>query len=471
MWWQKVRFYFLNQRFLVLVPLFLVVLSLGLPSLVEAQDTSAQPDMASGEWPTWMLESADQFRVAPPPDETATADEIAQLQALVATRDEAALQQIAYWNAGPPAYRWNQIAVNAMLQRGTGNTALRGLALLHAAIYDATVAAWESKAAYDRPRPSEVDAALTTVIPTPSTPSYPSEYAVTAAAADAVLSWLFPDEAERFHAQAAEAVQSRLLAGVEYPSDVEAGLALGRQVAQLVIERGEADGSTVEWTGSIPTEAGHWTGENPVFPAAGTWQPWVLSSPDQFRPEPPPAYDSDAMQAEMDELRAFERTPVTNALAQFWEFGAGGRRIYWFWNEVASRLILEANLDDDPLLAAQAYALTNIAGYDSFVACWDAKYTYWAMRPFQLDPDFSPLFNTPNHPGYPSAHSCLSSAMAGVLAGLFPVNAEEVTTLAEQAGASRLWAGIHFRSDIEAGFALGEQVAELVLTHAHSDAS
>jgi membrane-associated phospholipid phosphatase len=85
------------------------------------------------------------------------------------------------------------------------------------------------------------------------------------------------------------------------------------------------------------------------------------------------------------------------------------------------------------------------------------------MRPFQLDPEFTPLFNTPNHPGYPSAHSCISSAMAGVLTELFPVDAAEVLDLAQQATESRIWAGIHFRSDVEAGIALGENVADAVI--------
>jgi hypothetical protein len=133
---------------------------------------------------------------------------------------------------------------------------------------------------------------------------------MTAGAASTILSWLFPEDAQHFQEQAQAAVNSRLLAGVEYPTDVVAGLELGRQVAELVIERGNADGSNTEWTGSIPTEAGHWTGENPASPAVGTWQTWVLASPDQFRPDPPPAHDSAEMAAEMEELRTFERTPV-----------------------------------------------------------------------------------------------------------------------------------------------------------------
>ncbi len=433
---------------------------------------SAQSDSGDGTWQTWVLESSDQFRLDAPPDDAATTEEITQLMTMVAERDDAALQQIAYWNAGAPSYRWNQIAIDQLLVGATPhNIAARDLALMHVAIYDATIAAWDSKYTYNRLRPSEVASDLETVIPNPPSPSYPSEYAVTAGAASAVLAWLFPDSAQAFQDKAQEAVNSRLLAGVEYPSDVEAGLELGRQVAELIIERGKADGSDAAWTGSIPTEAGHWTGENPVFPTAGTWQTWVLESPDQFRPGPPPAYDSEQMAAEMAEVKNFERTPVTNSIAMFWEYGAGGRRNYWFWNDIANRLISEARLDDDAPAAARAYALTNIASHDATVACWEAKYTYWAMRPFQVDPEFKPLFTTPNHPSYPSAHSCISMATAVVLANIFPANADSVIALAHEAGEARIWGGIHFRTDVVAGEAIGQQVADAVLARGMGDGS
>ncbi len=435
-------------------------------------EPAPQVEPNAGAWQTWVLESGDQFRADAPPDEAATAAEIAALLDMAAARDEDDRLQIDYWNAGPPAYRWNQIATDALNRRGVpAPMGLRDLALLHAAIYDATVAAWDSKYTYNRPRPSEVEPGLATAIANPASPSYPSDYAATAGAAAAVLSWLFPDQAEAFEAQAQQAVDSRLLAGVEYPSDVEAGLALGRQVAELVIARGMADGSADPWTGSVPTEPGHWTGENPALPTAGTWQTWVLTSGDQFRPSPPPAYDSDELAAEMEELRAFERTPLTSALAMFWEHGAGGRRNYWYWGEIADRLVLESDLDDNAPRAARAYALVNIAGYDAGVACWDAKYTYWAIRPSQLDPEFQTVMPAPAHPSYPSAHSCLSAAQAGVLAHLFPTAEAQVTALADEAGESRIWAGIHFRSDVEAGLALGEDVAEAVIAHVLNDGS
>lgn len=457
----------IHKRLLLVVGMVLLCLTTS----VFAQSEMSMIEPEAGTWPTWLLDSGDQLRLAAPPDETATAEEIAQLMAMINERDEEALQQITYWNAGPPSYRWNQIAVGAIDKRGIpGTSASRALALVHAAVYDATVAAWDSKYTYNRPRPSDSSADLTTAIPNPPSPSYPSEYAATAGAASAVLAWLFPDDAEFFEAQAQATVNSRLLAGVEYPSDVEAGLELGRQVAELAIAWGEADGSTEPWGGSVPTDPTGWTGENPVAPQSGQWQTWALSSPDQFLPDPPPAYDSEQLAAEMEELRSFERTPVSNGKVLYWEYGSGARYDHINWNDTASRLILEARWDDNAPRAAQVYTLMNIAGYDSQVACFNAKYTYWAIRPFQYDSEFTPVFNTPNHPSYPAAHACGTMSMAVVLAALFPVDADEVLAVAHEAGESRIWGGIHFRSDVVAGEALGQNVANAVLAHAMSDA-
>jgi membrane-associated phospholipid phosphatase len=208
-----------------------------------------------------------------------------------------------------------------------------------------------------------------------------------------------------------------------------------------------------------------------VTPMAGTWKTWVLTSGDQFRPVPPPAYDSEQEATEMAEVRDFARTPVSNSLANFWQFGAAGPRLYWFWNDVLSRSILSADWDDDAPRAARAYALTSIAGYDAYIACWDAKYHYWAMRPFQIDPEYKPLFGTPPHPSYPSGHSTLSNAIAGVMIYLFPAERADFEALVYEAGEARIWGGIHFRSDIIAGEALGGDVAQAVIERAMSDGS
>ncbi len=170
-----VRFKVFAQRILALIMMLIVVLSLGILSPTMArpsrEEGAAQAKPDAGTWKTWVLDSGSQFKADTPPDETATQKEIAQLKDMVAKRDNAALMQIAYWNAGPPAYHWNQIAINKLIAGGAaGNMAFRDLALMHVAIYDATVAAWNSKYVYNRQRPSEVDSALTTVIPNPSNP-------------------------------------------------------------------------------------------------------------------------------------------------------------------------------------------------------------------------------------------------------------------------------------------------------------
>jgi PAP2 superfamily len=136
---------------------------------------------------------------------------------------------------------------------------------------------------------------------------------------------------------------------------------------------------------------------------------------------------------------------------------------------LAERETFEARLDRDPPRAARVAALLNIAAFDATIACWDAKYTYWARRPFQLDPDVRPLFQTPAHPSYPAAHGCVSRAQSRMLAYLFPSDAEYLNGQGDDAGMSRLWAGIHFRSDIDTGLKLGRAIADLVVQRAEHD--
>jgi membrane-associated phospholipid phosphatase len=431
-----------------------------------------QVETKAGTWKTWVISSGREFRVAAPPNDAATSAELGELKSLLNKRDAAAKDLIAYWNVGPPSYRWHEIALSEVMRNNLPwNYGMRDFALVHVAIYDALIAAWESKLAYNRKRPSELDASLATVFSNPRSPSYPAEHAVVAGAAATVLSYLFPDRASYFADKAQEAGRSMLFAGIQYPSDVSVGFELGRQVAARVIERGKADGSDVKWTGSVPAGPGKWNGTNPILPQMAMWKTWVLTSPSEFRSAPPIAYDSPEKAAELAELKSFQRTSKTNSAAYFWEYAVGGLRAHQYWSGQIGRLVLEYRLEDNPPLAARAYALQNIASIDAGIACWDGKYAYWAIRPFQLDPDVKPLFPTPNHPSYPAAHGCLSTATAAILGYLFPRDAVTLAALAEEASESRIWAGIHYRSDIVAGAALGQAVADKVIEHARKDGS
>jgi hypothetical protein len=65
-----------------------------------------------------------------------------------------------------------------------------------------------------------------------------------------------------------------------------------------------------------------------------------------------------------------------------------------------SKKTLEYRLDNDPPLAARAFVLPFVTLYDAGIGCWEAKYTYWAIRLFQLDPRLKTVVPTPSHPSY-----------------------------------------------------------------------
>ena len=447
----------------------LTIAVLPLASLASTTSTTAAAGIepTAGTWQTWVLKSGSELRPAAPPDKAATELEIKALQKVVAQRDAKTLSQIAYWDAGSPSYRWQDIAIAGALKASTPpHRVARMLALINVAIYDAMIAAWDAKYAYNRPRPSQLDPKLSIAVALPDSPSYPAEHAVAAGAAAAVLGYIYPNDAKTFDELAQQAGQARVMAGVQYPSDVTAGLAMGRAAAAKVIERAKADGSDVKWTGSVPKGPGYWIGENPVEPLVGTWKPWVLKSGDQFRPPAPPVYNSAQELAELAEIKAFTRTFASNAKAMFYQAPEGS---YFLWYDTAHKRIFEHHLDTNPPRAARAYALMSVARHDAVIACWDAKYAYWAIRPSQLDKTVITLFPPPNHPSYPAGHGCNSGAGAQVLAYLFPDEAKFILDKADEAGLSRMWAGIHFRSDIEAGLKLGRQVADVVIARAKGD--
>lgn len=424
-----------------------------------AVSATQQIEPRAGAWKTWVLVSGRQLRL-PPPEAAASAAEVKQLKGLAGGRAKA-MAQIHYWDTGSPSYRWVEITLNQMDKKPISNPRrTRLMALVNVAIYDAMVAAWDTKYTYNRIRPSVLDPSLTTAVPVPNSPAYPSEQAVAAGAASTVLAYVYPDDAQKFAEMAEQAGHSRVLAGVNYPSDVTAGLELGRKVGALVVERAKADGSDARWTGSVPTEAGKWRGTSPLEPLAGTWKPWVLTSGSQFRPGPPPAYDSPQEIADLDELKRINRTFDLTQKALFYQTFDG---IFTSWYNIASTRLAEYRLTDNAPKVARAYALMSVAHHDSLIACWDAKFAYWAIRPSQLDLTFTTLFPPPGHPTYPAAHGCASGAIAEIIAFLFPNDADGIRAKAEEAGHSRMWAGIHFRTDVVVGLDLGRKVAGSVI--------
>ena len=424
----------------------------------------------AGLWRTWVISSGRDYRVPPPPGSAETQAELRALANLISHNDAQARQQIAFWDAGAPAYRWMDL-LNARTLAGTPTTTIGRTGVytyVALAMHDATIATWESKYAYNRQRPSERDHRLPTALPVPESPSYPSEHAATAQAAATVLAYFLPAEAQSFQTMAEQAGWSRVLAGLQYPSDHYAGLALGQKVAEQVIAKAKADRSDAVWTGSVPIGPCKWIGTNPGNVTGANFVPLLLTSPSEFRPAPPPACDSPQVQAETATVRNFPRTFVTNYKAFYWQSPEGLQ--VWPYRH-ADKWMFEDGLDRNPPRAARVYALIGAVQFDAFIASQDGKFTYWYIRPHQLDPAIVPIFPVPNFPSYPSNHSTFSTAKSEMLAYLFPAHADFIRAVGKEAGDSRIWAGIHFPMDNAAGVQLGKSVAQVFISWAQSDGS
>lgn len=433
-----------------------------------AQTRPVPIEPRAGAWKTWVIESGAQFRPAPPPDRASTASEIQWLRDFMSGSTAATRVEIDFWDVGAPASRWADLVSERVRDgRTTVIDYARLAALVSVAVQDATIAAWDAKYLYNRPRPSEFDATLVPAVAVPRSPSYPSEHAAASAAAAEVLAFIYPAEAEYFRNLAEESGRSRLAAGVQFPSDVVAGRDLGRAVGARVVEYARNDGTQTPWTGTVPTGPGLWVGVNPVFANAQSWKPWYLSRPDEFRPPPPPAFGSARTLADLEEIKTFPRDFTSNARAFFWQTPEGVSS--WFMEEI-SRKQFEYRLDVNPPRAARAYALVSTVWFDSLLASHDAKMTYFRARPSMMDPAVVTLFANPNHPSYPANHA-MTATRAEMLAYLFPRHAVLYRQLGEEAGLSRIWAGIHFRSDIEASIVLGRQVFRKALERAQGDGS
>jgi membrane-associated phospholipid phosphatase len=438
---------------------------LGLSVVPVAADDAGGSSQVGG-WKTWVLGSAAEVRPPPPPANRSsqTQDELAELRQLQAQRTDVTHTAIEYWNSGPATLRWTELTLS-LIQRDRLNPvrAARVLGCVHTAMSDAVVAAFEAKNTYRRPPPEALAPDLTPALGASTPYSYPSEHAAVAVAAAGMLASLFPQDTARLAARAQDAADSRLLAGANYRSDVEAGLALGQAIAARAVARAAADGSSVPFTGTLPTGPGLWSGPNPLEPLAGTWKPWILTSGSQLRPGPPPTPGSAQFQAALAEVEQFVAHPTPSELeiAQFWADGAGTVTPPGHWFQIADGLIARDRLDTPQ--TARLLGLLGATLMDAAISCWEAKYHFLLFRPNQADPTLVTPIPTPPFPSYTSGHATFSAAASEVLASVFPQDASQLRYQAEEAALSRIFAGIHYRFDSEAGLQSGRQLAGLAL--------
>jgi len=288
-----------------------------------------------------------------------------------------------------------------------------------------------------------------------------SDAGAVAGASATVLSYLFPLKTQALE----DMVKAQRGAGPGFAR----GEVIGRAVGAEIVARAQADGFSTPFTGTIPVGAGLWSSNTtPATIAGGPLpgvRPWFLKSARQFRPGPPPAFGSADFLAALAEIRHISdtRTNEQVQIATVWAQGAGTATTAGFWLQVATDGINSHRLSERQ--ATHLYALLGASMFDAQIGCWDAKETYWFIRPWQADPGITVVaaVGKPNHPSYPSGHSCISSSAAAVLSGFFPDQRRQLDAMVTEAGLSRMYGGIHYPFDIEAGQRLGRSVARLTM--------
>lgn len=314
--------------------------------------------------------------------------------------------------------------------------------------------------------------------------------AAVAAAAHAVLAFERQDQRGAIDAMLAKA----LAAHPDGPGK-SAGVALGRAIGATTAARRDSDREVPVAPFTSRSEPGVWQATPPFYRIAmtGSYAPFALPAIDAVPVPPPPALGSAAYLDAVAEVRELgakgsaRRTPAQTRAALFWADQNSQRNFH----ALAVRLLASRPPPHDLWESARSMALLSFAITDSFLLAWSAKSRFAFWRPITAiqeggfgvvaDPDWLPLVPTPGHPEHPSGHATDCSAGAHVLEKLLALGRQPVSfvaidsrgnvsreypgliAIAEECAASRLWAGVHFRTGNDAGSFLGQAVAERVL--------
>ena len=271
-----------------------------------------------------------------------------------------------------------------------------------------------------------------------------------------------------------------------------AGVAAGEQAAAAVLARRADDGAAAAESYRPHTTAGMYVPT--ATPAVTQWpqrKPWVMTSAAQFRPGPPPALTSDAWARDFNEIKSLgaknstRRSAEQTDIARFWEYSLPA--IYY--GVVRSVALAPGR---DVAQNARMFAAVAQAMDDALISVFDAKYQYNFWRPAtairngdidgnaatEREASWSPLVDAPMHPEYPSGHAILAGAVGAVVkadvgAGRMPVLSTSspsakgatrswtsVDDFVREVSDSRVYAGIHFRTAIDVGAAMGKRIGE-----------
>jgi len=380
---------------------------------------------------------------------------------------------------------WNQVTLNAIrVDKTSPPKASRALAIVHTAIFDAINSG--SGGAYEPFLVQPVEF----FIPI-------SLEAAAASAAYTALVDLFPAQKATFDAALATSL-STIANGAAKTSGISWGESVAEQI--LAVRHADGSGNIVEY--EPPAGANWWAPTPPGFapallPGWGLVKPWAMTSGSQFRQGPPPSPRSAEYTAAFHEVErlgradSLHRSAEQTQIALFWADGAGTVTPPGHWHVIARGISQDKHLS--LIENARLFALLAIAQADAAIVSWEHKYNYNTWRPVTgiqhadtdgnpatlADPAWTSLIATPPFPSYTSGHSTFSSASARVLALFFGTDQFSFSTTsdalpgvtrsftrfsdaAEEAGQSRIYGGIHWQFDNQAGLASGTALGEHV---------
>jgi len=347
----------------------------------------------------------------------------------------------------------------------------RGLAMVHAAMFEAVNAIDRRYQPYKLELVADKGA---------------SREAAAATAAHDVLVSLFPDEKSKLE----QALQASL-AKIEGDGKTK-GIELGKRAAAGMIALRTDDGSNIQESYRPFTKAGVYVHTAvPIESTSGMIKPWTMEKGSQFRPQPPPALDSEIWTRDVNEIRELgsinskTRTQEQTEIGRFW-FLTGPRTYTPLVQQVAETKKM------DLVDCARLYALVSMATSDAFIAVFDAKYAYNFWRPITAirnadlssnpatprEASWTPLGMTPPHPEYPCAHCITAAAVAEVLKRTAGDDLGELTLTSagvtrkwkrvedysNEVAMARIYAGFHYRFSAEAANSMGRKIGEQAVT-------
>ncbi|MBC7626798.1 phosphatase PAP2 family protein [Ferruginibacter sp.] len=472
-------------------------------------------DIGAGSWKLVLLTAPTDIVVATPiatntPDYIAQINEIKSYQANITT---ATRNLVSYWAAGA-VLRWNEILRELVAkhnlppyQNADGTYpipsaanplaypqfpfsnppyAARAYAYVSAAQYDALVIAWYYKKQFNRAAPYKKDSSIKVLVPKSDLPSYPSEDAVVEGTAVEMLKLLFPGDQDYIQQRAEEHRRARIISGANVRSDIEAGEALGKAVAQKFAARARADragvavGNPAMWAklvsdctarGDTPWQSLESPQRPPMLPVFGKVKAFLFDSLTavSLRSIPPPAVGSQQMKDETEEIYQLVKNPTRErtAIVHFWADGVATYTPPGHWDAIAAEDFISKNFSE--VRWARNMALLNMSLMDASIVCWDTKNYYYNPRPTQLNPAIKTLTGIPNFPSYISGHSTFSGAAAAILGHIIPERAAAYDAMAQEASMSRMYGGLHFRSDCSMGLTVGKNVGNYAIQRALTD--